>query len=101
MIELVSYKRQNSLLSLDNMRNVFSEIQFLISSVSCTLHTHFHRGMTFSSNLFSSVLAKEQLPWHCLGSCSNGWISGQGGQMEVVSMFLQVKVFCCLEGCLL
>lgn len=50
-------------------------------SVQCTLHICFHCGMTLSSNLSYSVLEQEQLPWHCLGSCSNGWISGQGGQM--------------------
>lgn len=59
---------------------------FLLSRVHYVIT--FYCGMTFSSNLSSSVLAQEQLPWQCLGSCSNDWISGQGGQMEVVSVFL-------------
>lgn len=83
------------------MRSVFSEIQFFVSSVECTLHIHFHYGLTFSSNLSNSVLEQEQLPWHCLGSCSNGWVSGQGGQMGIVCVFLLVKEFCSLEGFLL
>lgn len=79
----------------------FSEIQFLTSSIQCTLHVHFHCGMNLQFKYIQFSSWARQLPWNCLGSCSNGWISGQGGQMGVVSVILQVKEFSCLEGSLL
>lgn len=81
------------------MRNVFSEIQFLISSVQCTLHTHFHCGTIQIHPI--QFLSKSNFPgiaWEVV--LKAGYLVKENS-CGVVSVFLPVKEFCCLEGCLL
>lgn len=52
-----------------------------VSRIFCPVYITYLHSLWHDSNLSNSVLEQEQLPWHCLGSCSKGWISGQGGQM--------------------